>query len=177
MDMDGIIQREQPQQPEKPARQATSAAVRGQMQVPPEQAETFEKVVAAGRKLLYSEQLAPDIQETLASDAPMGEKLGGGVVSLLAILMTKTNGAIPPQLLIPAGVALVTEAGDMLEEAGAEVSDNDVAEGVAVMVETLLQRAGVSLDQVPQLLQQGGAPAQEAVPPAAAEAPQPPQEV
>lgn len=146
-------------------RQVKADVVRGQMQVPPEQADTLDKIILAGKKLMFSEQLAPEIAQLLASDAPIGEKLGQGVLGLLALLMQRANGTLPPQLLIPAGVALVTEAADMLEEAGQKIEDNDVAEGMAVFIEQLLQKAGVDLAQAAQAVAQGAPQGAPQVPP------------
>lgn len=170
-DMDqGIIQREASEAPQTPTgRQTGGGSLRKQMQVPPDQLDTFERIVAAGRKLLYSEQLAPEIAALLDGEGDTGTKLGTGVVALLAMLLTKAQGAIPAQLVIPAGVALVEEAADMLEEAGEEISDADVAEGVAVMVQEIMQRAGVDVEQLPELLKQAGG----GQPPAPAEPAQP----
>jgi hypothetical protein len=146
------------------------------MEVPPEQAATLDKMIAAGKKLLYSEQLAPEITKMLEGEGPVGPKIGEGVVLLLGLLMERANGTLPPQLLIPAGVALVAEAGDMLEEAGVEVEDNDVAEGMAAFIEGLLARAGIDEAKIAEIVAQqgGGQPPAEPQPPAAPAAPQPP---
>lgn len=135
----------------------TPAAVRGQMQIPPEMQETYERLVMAGKKILYSEQMAPEIQGLLQSPGDLGQKLGQGVVALLAMLIDKSNGTLPPQLIIPAGIELVVEAGNFLKDAGQAVSKEDVAEGTATLVGEILQRAGVSLEQLPQMLS-GGRP-------------------
>lgn len=139
--------------------EVNAAAVRGQMAIPPELQDTYDRLVAAGKKILYSEAMAPQIQELLKQPGEMGEKLGQGVVALLAILIDKTQGGFPPQLIVPAGVELVAEAGAFLRDAGQKVAAADIAEGTAVLVNEVLQRAGVSMDQLPQLLgQQGQAP-------------------
>jgi len=136
----------------------TPASVRGQMKVPPEMQDVYDRMVAAGKKILYSEAMAPQIQEVLKGPGEMGEKLGQGVVGLMAILVDKANGTLPPQLVIPIGIELVAEAAALLRDAGQKVTKEDIAEGVATLVGEILQRAGVSMDQLPQLLGQQGAP-------------------
>jgi hypothetical protein len=149
----------------------SAKALRSQMSLPPELQEPYARVVAAGKKILYSEQMAPQIVELLRGEGDMGQKLGQGVSALMGILVEKSNGTMPPQILIPAGIELVAEAGAMLKESGAPVTDADIAEGVAVLVETVLGQAGVTMDQLPQLLRGGGqpgaAPPQPGVAPAA----------
>lgn len=157
-----------PQAPENSGK-VTPQSVRAQMKLTPQLQAPYERVVAAGRKLLYSEQMAPQIQELLRGPGDIGEKLGKGVVALMAILISQANGTMPPQIIIPAATELVAEAGDFLRGAGAKVTDGDVAEGMAVMVQEILSRSGITPDKIPQLLKQGGAAPQ----PAAAAAPQP----
>lgn len=144
--------------------------VRAQMEgkLPSELRSAYERVVMAGKKVMYSEQMAPQIQELLKGPGDMGEKLGTGVAGLMALLVDKANGTMPPQLILPAATELVAEAGAFLRDAGAKVTDQDIAEGMAVMVETILSKAGVSLDQLPELLKQQGGQAPE---PTAAPAP------
>lgn len=150
----------------------TPQSVRSQMKLSPELQAPYERVVAAGRKILYSEQMTPQIQELLRGPGDMGEKIGKGVVALMAIMIAKSNNTMPPQVIIPAATELVAEAGDFLRGAGAKVTDGDIAEGMAVMVQEILARSGITPDKIPALLQQGGAPAQAAAPQAAAPAPQ-----
>lgn len=155
--MAGIIESEQ--------QDITPEGLRGQMQVPPEKMQTYQAVVAAAKKIMYSPQMDDQVRELMAGEGDMGTKLGTGVMGLMALVMDKAGGAIPPDLVIPAGLELVAEAGKFMKDAGAKVDKNDIAEGMAVFVEQILQRAGVSLDQLPQMLgQQGGAPEAGAAP-------------
>lgn len=144
--------------PEGQGEDITPASVRGQMKIPPELQDTYDRLVAAGKKILYSPQMDGQIQELLKAPGEMGEKLGQGVVALLAILIDKAQGGLPPQLIIPIGIELVAEAGAYLRDAGQKVGKEDIAEGTAVLLGEILQRSGVTLDQLPGLLGQQGAP-------------------
>lgn len=154
------IIKDQMQRVEAPAQAQPTQKVdlRSQMKVPPGKEGQLDALVKAGSKLMYSEALDQHVQELLQSEGPIGEALGQGVLGLLAIVWDRSNGSIPQELLIPAGVLLVPEAADYVRELGRDVSQGDEAEGVAVFVEGLLERAGVSPDQLPQLL--GGQPQQ-----------------
>lgn len=144
---------------EHPDGQITPQSVRAGVKLPPEKMAMYEKVVAAGRKILYSPQMDEQIQKLLEGPGDLAQKLGEGVVLLLAILLSKSNGSIPGDLLIPAGIELVADAGDMLRKAGQKVTDKDVSRGTAVMIQDLMKRAGVSMDQLSQAAQsQAGAP-------------------
>ena len=146
----------------------TPQAVRSQMNIPADKAQAYDRIVAAGKKILYSEQMQPQIDELIKTPGDMGEKIGQGVVGLMALLLDKSNGTLPPQLIIPAATELVAEVGDFLKQSGMKVSDADISEGMASMVQLLMETAGVSPEQLPELLKQGGA--QPAEQPAAAPA-------
>lgn len=175
--MAGIIEQAKGAPPQEEAKSAiTPAAVRSQMTIPPDKAGAYERIVAAGKKILYSEQMQPQIDELIKAPGDMGQKIGQGVVGLIALLLDQSNGTLPPQLIIPAATELVAEVGDFLKQSGMKVSDADISEGMASMVELLMEKAGVSPEQLPELLkQQGGAqpPAAPAAPAAEPPAPMP----
>jgi hypothetical protein len=157
--MAGIIQDVKSSQPAQGG--VTPQALRAKMQIPPQLQGQYQSVVAAGRKIMYSPQMGGQIQQLLQGPGTMGDKLGQGVLALIAILLDKTNRGIPPQLIIPAAIELVAEAGDFLSHAGVKVTDQDKAQGVSAVIQQILQKSGVSMDQLPALLkqQQQGAPA------------------
>lgn len=173
--MAGIIEQAKGAPPEEESKGGiTPAAVRSQMTIPPDKADAYDRIVAAGKKILYSEQMQPQIDELIQAPGDMGEKIGQGVVGLIALLLDQSNGTLPPQLIIPAATELVAEVGDFLKQSGMKVSDADISEGMASMVEILMEKAGVSPEQLPELLkQQGGAPAAPAAPAAEPPAPMP----
>lgn len=138
----------------------TPDAVQGKMQIPAKLRAAYDRVVLAGKKIMFSEQMAPEIQAALQGPGSTGEKIGNGVIGLLAILIDKSNGTMPPQIIIPVATTLTAEAGKFLKDAGVPVTSADIADGMGVVVETLLSKSGVSLDQVPQMLQGGGRPPQ-----------------
>ena len=133
------------------------------MQLQPNMRQAYMRVVMAGKKVMYSPQMQGQVVELLKGPGSMGHKLGQGVVSLMGILLEQSQNTLPPQLIIPAATELVAEAADFLRKAGAKVSDNDIAEGIADMIATVMQRAGISPEQLPELMRQqgGGAPQQQ----------------
>lgn len=165
--MAGIIQ--DAQQTEAPpeeggARQMTPAKARQSMPIPPGQQDAYAKVVAAGKKILYSPQMDGEIANLLNGEGDTGDKLGLGVFALVSLLLSQSNGTLPAELLIPAGCELVTEAADMLDEQGVKVSDKDIAKGATVFVRQVMQKAGIDEAQLQQAFGGQGAPAPEAPP-------------
>ena len=162
--MAGIIEKAQ-------SGKITPQSVRSQMKIPPDKANAYERVVAAGKNILYSEQMQPQIDEMIKAPGSIGEKIGQGVVALMAILIDKSNGTMPPDLIIPAATELVAEVGDFLKQSGMDVSDQDVGEGMSSMIEIIMEKSGITPDQLPGLLKGDGQGAPAPDPAAPAEAP------
>lgn len=162
--------------PKKDSSAVNPAMVRAKMSIPPQLQDVYARLVLAAKKLLYSQQLKPQVEALLKGPGSIGDKLGHGAVALMAILHSQTNGNMPPQLIIPVATEMVAEAGDFLRKAGMKVTDDDIAEGMAVMVAEILQRAGVTPDKLPELLKQQGPVPPQGAPdqPAGAPAPAPP---
>ena len=145
----------------------TADGVRSKMSLQGDMADQYDRIVLAAKKIMYSDQMKPRMLALLKGPGTDGEKIGQGVVGVMGVLYTYMNGAMPPQLIIPAATELVADAAEFLSKAGLQITDDDVAEGMATMIEEILGRAGISPEQIPQLLQQAqqpqpdqGAPAQ-----------------
>ena len=146
---------EDAQQPAQGGRQVGAQSIREQMQVPPELQDTYQRLVMAAKKILFSPQMDGPIQELLQGEGALGDKIAQGVFALVGMLMDKARGAVPPPLVIPLAVEMVGEAADFLEETGVNVSDKDTAAGMAAVIQMILEKAGVSMDQLPGMF--GGA--------------------
>lgn len=151
--MAGIIEAQRGPVPEE---DISPQSVRSQMKVPPQKQGSYAALVAAGKKLMYSPQMDEQVQALMAGEGDIGQKLGMGVVGIMALLLDRSNGTLPQDMLIPAALELVAEAAAMLREQGEKVTKQDIGEGMGVVVEEILRRAGVEVDQIPQLLGQGG---------------------
>lgn len=176
--MAGIIQEAQqteapeqgPPQPEGGGRQMTAAKARQSLPIPQNKQGAYAKIVAAGKKILYSPQMDGEIANLLNGEGDTGDKLGMGAFALVSLLLAQSNGTLPADLLVPAGCELVAEAADMLEEQGVEVSDKDIAKGATVFVRQVMQKAGIDEAQLQQGFSGQAAPAPKAQPAPAEEA-------
>jgi hypothetical protein len=129
--------------------------IKQNIQMPPELQEAYERVVIAGMKVMFSKESHDFMLRQLQQGGTLGEKLGKGVAGLLLVLFKQSNETIPPQVIIPAGVELVAQAADFLKEAGMEKPTNDdIGQGIEIMINTILQKFGVSPDQMQQMLNQ-----------------------
>lgn len=123
-----------------------------------------EKVVAAGQKVMYSEQTRELVVQEL-QQAKDPEAIGSAVAKLAAVLMNQSKGTIPPQVLFPAAMLLLLEALQFLEEAGAiEASPEMVAQCSQALGSAFLQAMGVTPEKLQGMIGQGGQGAQPAGP-------------
>jgi hypothetical protein len=157
-----------------PGAAATSPqAIMENLHLQPGQREPLERIVAAGKKVLYSEQTHATVMERLNGKEPLPQTIGSGVAGILTMLVSEAQGALPNELLVPAGLVLVAEAADFLRQTGQQVSDADIGNAIQVMVGEILRAAGADPDKVAAIgekgLQGGAVPGAPAGP---AEAPQ-----
>lgn len=145
----------------------TPQAVRAQMNLPPELREPYERVVLAGYKVLFSDETHDAIIDQLAGDGPIAQRVGEGITRILGMLFTESNGTIPPEVIVPAGIELTVAASDFLIKGGLEdMTTRDVGDAVGTMIQTVMSK----FDVKPENVQEGGAPPAE---PGAEPAPQP----
>ena len=111
------------------------------MQVPPEFKDAYTRVVAAGMKVMFDPSTHSMAMKQLQSGGgPVSERLGKSAASLIFMLAEKSKGALPPQVFVPAGSTLLVTAADFLKKSGTEpVTDNDVADGLNIMIDLILK--------------------------------------
>lgn len=139
-----------------PAGKTSPEAIRAGMHLTGSQGAQLDKIVLAGRKVMFSEQSHKLFLEQLDGPGTIAQKLGQGVAGLMALLWQESKQSLPPQLLIPGGMVLVAVAADFLRKGGMDVSDEDVAGGIEAMVTALLQAGGVDPDKMAEMGSRSG---------------------
>lgn len=139
--------------------------VRGQMQMPPQLQQAYERVVAAGMKVMFDPKTHGQMVQVLQQPGPLDQKIAQGIAGLLMLLWKESNGSIPPKVLIPAGIELAMHAVDFLKKAGQQVSDQDVAQGVSEMINIVLQKFGINPDKLSANIDAAGSQGQQQAPP------------
>lgn len=130
----------------------------------PERQDAFKRIVMAGQRVLYGRESQGIIDEFMAQDAPLEEKLGAGIANLVVMLDNKANGNIPKDVLIPAGTVLLFDAADFLRQSGEEISIEQVSSAYEHMFYGIFAGYGAEPDQVDAAFDQfaqkrGGGPA------------------
>jgi peptidoglycan hydrolase-like protein with peptidoglycan-binding domain len=131
------------------------------------------KIVSAGKQVMYSPQTRHMMQAQLAGGADP-EKIGQGIAKLMGILFHASKKTAPMQALIPAGMLLLFEGLQFLEDAGTvQVTPDLLAACTQATSSALLQVLGIKPEQVQGAIDHARTRAQPAQPaaPGAAVAP------
>jgi hypothetical protein len=121
--------------------------------MPPEMRDAYQRVVVAGKKMMYAPETAEAIHGIVLDDKiPMANKLGEGVANLVVMMDNQGNGTIPKDVLIPVGVTLMFEAADYLFEVGMEVTEKDLSDGMEMMVYSIFDAYGVPQEEVDKVI-------------------------
>lgn len=141
------------QAPGKPGKQEPTSktspeAIRAGMHLTGNQGAQLDKIVLAGKKVMFSKESHHLFLDQLDGPGTIAQKLGQGVAGLMGLLWQESKRSLPPQLLIPAGMVLVSVAADFLKKGGMDVTDQDIAGGIEALVTALLQAGGVDPDKL-----------------------------
>jgi hypothetical protein len=121
--------------------------------MPPEMRDAYQRVVVAGKKMMYAPETAEAIHGIVLDDKiPMANKLGEGVANLVVMMDNQGNGTIPKDVLLPVGVTLMFEAADYLFEVGMEVTEKDLSDGMEMMVYSIFDAYGVPQEEVDKVI-------------------------
>ncbi len=122
--------------------------------ISPGSADTVQRVVAAGMKIMYSPQMKGQMQQGIASQAPVPKNIADNTTGLLLTLDQKTQGGIPAPVLFPAAVELASEVATVLTAAGKPVSQDDFNDSLLIIYAQIGKKLGASDDQLMQHAQQ-----------------------
>lgn len=129
-----------------PLLQKTEAAYKAK--IDPRLLPVVMKIVNAGKQVMYSPQTRHMMQAQLAGGADP-EKIGQGIAKLMGILFHASKKTAPMQALIPAGMLLMFEGLQFLEDAGTvQVTPDLLAACTQATTSALLQVLGIKPEQV-----------------------------
>lgn len=123
--------------------------------MPPELKDAYDRVLLAGKKMMYS----PNTQEAIVNiitdeNIPVPNKIGEGVANLVVMMDNQGNGTIPKEVIVPVAVSLMMEAADYLYEVGIDVTEQDLAEGLKILIYGIFQAYGMPPEELDKLVDQ-----------------------
>lgn len=126
--------------------------------IPKNLQEAFTRVVKAGMKVMFSEQTHDMMMEQLSQDGELPQVLGEGIAGLMLILYKKSNETMPPEIIIPSGIYLLSEGADFMETImGEEMPPDIIADAVEVMTSILMEKFGIKKENFNMAMEKAAA--------------------
>lgn len=151
----------------------TEEAVRAK--VPPAQMKAFEKIVAAGVKVMFAESMHKLILQQFQSADNPADAAGEGTAKLMGILISQSKGTMPMEAGLPASDVILLEVLDMLEELGKLKVDKDtLAEAAQSKASALMQLFGITPQKLDEMMAKAKPQEQQQAQPEPAQQPQQP---
>lgn len=121
-------------------------------QVPQQYQDALNRVVTAGKKILYSKESHAMVEQELAGDNPVAAA-GAGAADLMGMLVKESRGTMPRQVVAPAMMILLTDVLDYLKQTGRAKGDAaDLETATQALTDTMMKAAGVSPAQFHAIL-------------------------
>lgn len=131
---------------------------------PQQLTQSIEKVVEAGKKILYSPKTRDLILQELQSDGNIEDIIGSGVAKLTGLVYQEYKKTLPMEVLMPVNMLLMLEVMDFLEQGGKlEVNNDTLAQTTQATASAMLQLLGITPEKLQEYTQQaqGAQPAQQ----------------
>ena len=117
--------------------------------------DAFERLMKAGTKTIYSKGTFRSLSQHLRQSKDPVDDVARGIVAVLGILAHRARGTIPQGPLMQAGMLLMLDALDFLEQAGLlKVNAGTLDRATEEFVEALLPAVGLSRQKMDQVLEQ-----------------------
>ncbi len=116
--------------------------------------DKYTKLVQAGSKIIYDQKTFSQLSEGIAESETPVEDVAKGLVAVLNMMAGKARGTIPHDVLLQAGMTLLLDALDFMEQAGLIQVDNEVlVTATQEFIEALLPTVGLTADKMSQVLE------------------------
>lgn len=114
----------------------------------------FKRIVDAGAAVVYDKKLFPQLIKGVEDSENPIETVADGMIGILGILFNQSRRTMPVDTMVSAGMALLIDALDFMEQAGiAKIGNAELAQATKFYINSLLPKLGVTPDQLGQALQ------------------------
>lgn len=117
--------------------------------VPPELMEAFDRVVLAGKKVMYSPEMEDTFMQEISREGPIEKNLAEAIVGLMALLDKQSKPRLPLPVIIPAAIELVHDAADFIQKGGLEeITPEQVKTASQLAAMLIAKRYGANDEQI-----------------------------
>lgn len=107
--------------------------------------EVFDRLVKAGSKIIYDQKTFAQLSQGIAESETPVEDVSKGIVAVLHMMAKQARGTIPHDALMQAGMALLLDALDFMEQAGlVKVDGKTLDTATTEYIEALLPTVGLT---------------------------------
>lgn len=125
------------------------------IEVPENLKPMYDKIVLSGMRIMFSKESHKLFVDELQKEGPLAEKIAKGITGLMYLVWNQSNKSLPPQLIIPATVALTVRAFDYVQKTGdPEASKEVLGQAIQGSLEGVMNGFGSKLDDLQQTLEQ-----------------------
>lgn len=133
-------------------------AIRSKMNIAPEIQDIYDKCIFNGRRIMFDQETFGETSKYLDGPEPMAQKIANGVVAVVMIMWKKSNETLNPKVIVPVTLGLTLDAFEFLQKAGnKEATKQVLGEATDLATTTIMEKFGVSQDQLGSLVQQNQA--------------------
>lgn len=125
--------------------------------IPPELRDAVDRIVAAGKKLMFAPETRQQLMQEVQRDVPPPQKMAEAISGLMLTLDQKSQGGLPVGAIFPAAMELLGDAAEVLTAAGQQVTQDDYNQAAQLMFVILGRKLGATDDQLMQTAQQAQA--------------------
>lgn len=130
------------------------------MEMKPADAKNVQKLVMAGMMIMYDAKTFQIFEKGISrKNVPIPQRLAMEVAGLMKMLMEKSGGKIPRQIIIPAALMLLAEMAHFMVQAGIDKPTGDDLNKAKSMLPVLLKKLFPAGQQAPAEPQAPAAPA------------------
>ena len=116
---------------------------------------SYDKIVRAGLKAIYSKGTFGKLtQELVKAEDPVAD-VARGMVAIISMLSRQARGTMPPVATVQAGMALLLDALDFMEQSGmVKISEQVLEKAITEFMEALMPALGINQGRMDELLGQ-----------------------
>lgn len=118
--------------------------------VKPQDRQAYDKIVMAGKKVMYSQQTHQELMQGLDQEPNKIKAVAEGIVGVLGMLFKQSRNTMPVTPMIQAGMTLMLDALDFLEQAGMiQVREAELDAATKSYMDAIMPKVGIT----PQMMQ------------------------